>query len=251
MRANSLRGHGRTQHEGRRPVVASAATDVARAALEPAAADAQARRAVEDTVGTGSPLGTREVHRERLVREAPGIGQGEAEPHEVGGGYVDLEGTHVTTRGLHVVTHEARASVERLDVHVTRGLLVELGEDLRRALEEALGLRTDVGVVLEGGVDLPEHAEDVLRDDLVEIPALLVLLDALRGLGELGEDDETTVRVLRQDELAPVLRCIAVAAFGCLACGRDVHVVAVHELLDATEVDAGEDRLENVPTLEG
>lgn len=252
MRASSLRGHRDTQHDRGRSAVATAAADVDRAVPEPAIVHVQAWRAIEDAVGVGSPLGTREVHRERLVREAPRIAESEAESHEVGCGHVGLESSHVTARRLHVVPHEARASVERLDMHVAGGLLVELSEHLRRTLEQALGLRTDVaiGVVLEGRVDLPEHAEDVLRDDLVDLPALLGLLHALHGRSELRPDEETSVSVLRERELAPVLRCVAIATFRHVG-HEDVLVKVIREFLDMTEVDAGEERLEDVPTLEG
>lgn len=220
--------------------------------LEPAATHAQARRVAEDVVGVGSPLGTREVQREGLVREAAGVGQGEAEAHEVGGGHVDLESLHVTARRFHVVPCEARASIERLNVHVARGLLVELGEDLRRVREQALGIRADValGVVLEGRVNILEHAEDVLCDDLVDVPTLLGELHALHGRSELRPDEETSICVLRENEPSPVLRSITVAAFRSFARHGDVLVEAAREFLDATEVDAREQWLEDVPTLE-
>ena len=91
---------------------------------------------------------------------------------------------------------------------------------------------------------------DVLQRDVVRLPALVWLTHALHDRGELRPYDEAGIRVLRQDELAPALRCVVVATFRAFARG-DVRVVALGECLDVAEVDAREERGEGVTALDG
>ncbi len=253
MRASSLRGHHDRRHErGGRPAVAARVADVVRVVVEPVVVDEQGRRTAEVAVGIGSPLDARAVREQRAVRDALGVADGSTEVHDVGRGEVRLERLHVTTRRTHTVSSEESAGVERLDQNIARGLRIELGEHLRGELKHVLVLGSDlaVGRIVEVREDLLEHAEDVLHGDVVGLPALLRLLDALHDRRELRPDEQATVRVLRQHELAPVLRYVAVATFRRLGRG-DVHVETLGERLDVAEVDARECRGEVLGTLHG
>lgn len=239
VKTSSLRGRRRGNHERRRPVVAITVVDVVRVELEPAVVDVQARRVAEVAVRVRSPLGTGAVREERIIRETLPIANTTTEVRECVRRDMELESCHVAARRTDTVSREERTGLVRKHEHVARGLCIELRQPLRGEREQAQVFGADLPpeIVLEARVQFLEDAEDVLQRDVRDVPALLRLLQALRGRVELRNDEETAVCILRKNELTPFSM-------------RRPHVIALREFLDVTEVDAGKEWLEDIPTLE-